>query len=370
MGIYKPKTSRHWWAHFQYQGQRQFLDLGITFLGKASDRKLAEEAYHKKRSEFIQSVETGIDVNIRWTLGAVVEEYLRLHATPNKRSVKNDETILNRIMAYFGKDTLAKRVTPNSLEKYRSDRMVEVSQARINRELATLKSVFSKAVLWGRLVDNPVKRIKMFREDSGRERFLTAQEKDALLKAAPEWMRPILILALNTGMRQGEILDLKWADVNLDQNVLLVAHSKSGKPRHIPINSNLTDILKRHPKRGPWVFCDEEGRKFSRHGTFRTIFEQVRLKLLRQGVPAFVFHDLRHTFGSDLAMRGADIKAISELLGHSTLRMSERYMHLSPNHKRVTVELLVSTKNASECEYSVNEGGAVNPVAAPLSDGK
>lgn len=361
MGIYRPKTSRYWWGHFQYQGRRQFVNLGVTWRGKASDRKLAEEAYHRKKAEFVQAIETGQDVNPHLTLKAVADEYLTLHARPHKRSVKDDETVLRRFLSYFGDSFPAKRVTPHALERYRTDRVKEVSQARVNRELAILKSMFSKAVLWGRVGDNPVKRIQAFREDNKRERFLSPQEKEALLKAASSWMQPILVMALNTGMRQGEILSLNWADVNLDHNVLLVRRSKSGKARHIPINSPLAEVLKRLPKRGAYVFTDESGNILNRHGAIRSSFDRLVNKL---GLTNFRFHDLRHTFASELAMKGVDIKTIAELLGHGSVRMSERYMHLSPSHKRVAVEMLAPLKTALEREYSVNAGDEA-AVASP-----
>lgn len=366
MGIYKPKTSRHWWAHFQYHGQRQFVDLGITYLGKMSDRKLAEEAYHRKRSEFIQGVETGVDVNPKLTLKAVADEFLTLHSRPNKRSTKDDETILKRFQTYFGDQFPVKKITPHALEKYKTERQAKVSPARVNRELAILKSMFSKAVKWGRVSDNPVKRVEMFREENKRERFLAPAEKENLLNKSPDWMRPILFMALNTGMRQGELLSLKWADVNLDQKVLLVRYSKAGKPRHIPLNSDLVENLKRHPKRGPYVFSDENGNILDRHGALRSSFDRL-VRVLQ--LANFRFHDLRHTFASDLAMKSVDIKTISELLGHSSTRMSERYMHLSPSHKREAVERLTQ-KTVAECEDSVNVVNPADHAPKPSSDGK
>jgi integrase len=117
----------------------------------------------------------------------------------------------------------------------------------------------------------------------------------------------------------------------------------------------------RNYRRGDYVFTDESGNMLHRHGAVRSSFERIVNKL---GLTDFRFHDLRHTFASDLAMKGADIKTISELLGHGSTRMSERYMHLSPNHKRVAVEMLAPLKNPSKWEYSENvaipENGGIN----------
>lgn len=355
MGIYHPKTSKHWWGHFQYQGQRQFVNLGIAFRGLASDKSLAESTYYKRRDEFIKAVDSGQEIHRKLTFKAIVQEFMELWAKPNKKSWKNDEQILKRFLAYFGEDIHPKRITPHGLERYKAERTKEVSGPRCNRELATLKVVFSKAVLWGRVQDNPVKRIQMFPENQNRERFLSSKEKDALLSKSG-WMKSILQAALKTGMRQGEILALKWADVNLDQNELQILNSKSGKKRFIPLNADMAEILKRHPKRGIFVFTDDEGRCLSRHGFFRTAFESLVAKLAAQGTPHFVFHDLRHTFGSDLAMKGVDAVTIKDLMGHSSLRMTERYMHLAPSHKRIAVELLNSPKPKPTVNNSVNLG--------------
>jgi integrase len=363
MGIYKPTTSRYWWGRYQFQGQRQFINLGVTYLGKAADRKLAEAAYHQKRQEFINALERGQETNPRLTLKELFAEYMALHSKPNKRSWTDDEAVLKRFLGYYGESALAKRVTAHSLEVYKTERLKPnkkgwtVSHARVNRELAILKSVFSKGVLWGKVSDNPVKRVTMFREDNKRERILTPEEKTELLKHSPDWLRPVLVMALNTGMRQGEILSLKWADVNLSQKVLFIRQAKSGKPRHVPINSTLAEMLKRHPKRGAWVFADENGNMLDRHGAVRSSFD----KLVRDlALTDFRFHDLRHTFASELAMKGVDLLTIAQLLGHSSTRMTERYAHLSPNHKRVAVEMLAA-QNSPRSENTVRiSGGGQN----------
>lgn len=316
-----------------------------------SDRQLAEQVYYKKREEFMRGVEAGVVSDPRLPLKTIMKEYIDLHARPQKRSYRDDELILARVAKFFGEDTPIRQINPHALELYRTERLKTVSPSRVNREMAVVRSMFSKAILWGRMTINPAKQIKAMREDNRKERFLSLEEKSALLSNASDELRPILVMALNTGMRQGEMLALKWADVNLDQNLIFIAHSKSGKTRHVPINSQLAEMLKRLPKRGEHVFSDESGIIRSRHGGIRSSFERLVKKL---GITNFRFHDLRHTFASDLAVKGVDIVTISQLLGHSSTRMSERYMHVSPNHRRVAVELLNPPKMGGKCEYSVN----------------
>lgn len=139
------------------------------------------------------------------------------------------------------------------------------------------------------------------------------------------------------GMRQGEILNLKWDDVDLQNGMIYIKNSKSGKLREIPIHPELLDYLGSANRVGPYVFADENGMPYSRYGKLRHEFENA---LKRAGIRNFRFHDLRHTFASELAMRGVDLRTIQDYLGHSTLRMTERYAHLLPNHKKFSIQLL------------------------------
>jgi integrase len=159
------------------------------------------------------------------------------------------------------------------------------------------------------------------------------------LKAKSKHLEAIIITALNTGMRKGEILSLKWENVDFKNSYITIERSKNGEIRRIPMNKQLTTILKnvRELKRSTEYV-------FSNNGKPCTDIKTGWWRALRDTeITNFRFHDLRHTFGSRLGMAGVDIKTIQELMGHMDIKMTMRYSHPTPEHKRKAVEILDSS---------------------------
>lgn len=206
------------------------------------------------------------------------------------------------------------------------------SHARINREMAVLRHMMNKAVSWGMLQVSPFQAgEKLFlKEDNRRLRFLSEEEIPRLLEKCPPHIRPIVQLALNTGMRRGELLTLRWEQIINGFIYLDVADTKPGRPNHIPINAQAQTAL--NERRGenhlksPYVFCDATG------GPWKEIKDGFKNACRRAGIMDFRFHDLRHTFASHLVMRGVGLKTVADLLGHANIQMTMRYAHLAPGH--------------------------------------
>jgi integrase len=244
----------------------------------------------------------------------------------------------------FGPRLLSK-ITYLDLEKHRNKRKATLtfrgqsrSYAQVNRELSVLKHMLNKAVEWGMLDINPFKRggRLMFKEDNHMLRFLSEDEIEALLDVCPPHLKAIVETALLTGMRKEELLSLKWEQIS--HGLIHLIKTKSGHPRHIPISGRLAEIFQklRHKNqlKSPYIFCDSQGRRFDRGKTsFTTACRKA-------GIENFRFHDLRHTFASHLIMRGAGLKPVQELLGHSDIKMTMRYAHLSPGHLQDSINLL------------------------------
>ena len=149
------------------------------------------------------------------------------------------------------------------------------------------------------------------------------------------FLKPILVMAYNTGMRRSEILNLKWENVDMSQGYVRVEETKNGESRYIPINKQLNEALKtvKYNTSGDYVFShDNEPVR-----TFKTAFNAA---VKRAGVDRFTFHDLRHTFASVLVMKGVDLATVQELLGHKSITMTKRYSHPTPEHKRQAIEKL------------------------------
>jgi integrase len=211
------------------------------------------------------------------------------------------------------------------------------SAATINRYHTALMALFSWAIRERRAPrawENPASKIRRIPERNGRLRFLTADELARLLAACRDssWRRLYLIvlMAITTGARRGELLALSWGDVNLERRVALIHVSKNGEPRALPLAQAVVDELARFQleRADALVFP-------SRHrNTEPRNFERVwQAALKAAGIQALRFHDLRHTCASYLAQNGASLLEIADVLGHRQLQMVKRYAHLTIDSK-------------------------------------
>lgn len=194
--------------------------------------------------------------------------------------------------------------------------------------------MFTKAIEWGRIKENPAKKVKLFKGEVRRVRFLLPGEIQELLSNCGEDLRPIVTVALHTGMRKGELLSVTWPEVNFEQAIISLSDTKNMEPRDVPMNETVKATLQGIERKGEGVFLNGPGQTYGKVSTsFR---EAVR----RSGLTDFRFHDLRHTFASLLVMDGVDIMTVKELMGHKTLAMTLRYAHLAPGHKTRAVTVL------------------------------
>jgi len=235
---------------------------------------------------------------------------------------------------------------------------------KVNRELAVLRHMLRLAEEWGYVEKAP--RIRLAREPEGRLRFLSREEIVRLLGACERSRNPFLLaivtLALNTGMRKGEVLGLTWERVDFPRGVLLLEQTTSGRRREIPMNRAIYDVLSMMPgsKTEGLVFRKRSGAAWE---NIRTAFES---SCREAKVHDFRFHDLRHTCASWLVMLGRNLKEVQEIIGHRQFSMALRYAHLSPDRLRDAVAALdgFSTKSAqSPVESEERLVSAHAPVA-------
>ncbi len=235
-------------------------------------------------------------------------------------------------------------ITPTVISEHKA-KMTQ-SPATVDKYLKNLSHAFTVATNdWGWLENNPVKKVKSPKLPRGRVRFLDDGERTKLLAASKEssnsWLYPCVILALSTGMRQGELMGLKWQDVNLKDGYLILHETKNGERRRVPLAGHGLELLREHAK----VRRLDTDLLFpgTVHKTkpidLRKPFETA---LKAAGINDFHWHDLRHCTASYLAMNGASLAEIAEVLGHKTLQMVKRYAHLSDGH----VSNVVTSMNA------------------------
>jgi integrase len=270
-------------------------------------------------------------------------------------------------------------ITPFAIAQWRTKRKKAkptLKNATLNGDCACLKSALSWAVKHGYLATHPLTGLERLAQHDSEAivRYLTPDEEKRLLKALDDreeemrkrrdsfnkWrakrgrstfpdlrklpfadhIKPMVLISLNTGVRRGELFGLEWRDIDFDHGVITVRKevAKSGKTRHIPMNSTVRTTLTKWRKQttsASLVFRGETGGRFDNANKgWRTVLKKAGL------TDSFRWHDMRHDFASKLVMRGVDLYVVKELLGHASIVMTEKYAHLAPVQKRAAVEML------------------------------
>lgn len=201
--------------------------------------------------------------------------------------------------------------------------------------MAALSHAFTIAMKeWQWIDDTPMRRVLKPKEPRGRVRFLSDEERSRLLTecraSESQYLYTAVVLALSTGGRRMEIMSLSWKDVDLERGIITLHETKNGERRVLPLAGHALDLMKQHAK-VRHVSCDLvfPGKSFKAPVDLRTPFENA---LKRAEIADFRWHDLRHSCASYLAMNGASLAEIAEILGHKTLQMVKRYAHLSEAH--------------------------------------
>lgn len=277
----------------------------------------------------------------------VTDRYLQYKSDHGKRSLQEDvRTIKRQLLPFFGAGLPIRQLTAEKIADFEERRITEVSVSTVRNELAYLRHLLRLAQKkWGYL--DRVPEIELPKAPEGRTRFLNQEEIGRLVDACRQsknmHLPAIVILAINTGMRKGEILKLEWERIEMDKDLGFNAHirlydTKNGKPRGVPLNKQAIEALMSvepdPARRMGRVFKRSNGKGW---GQIRTAFEAA---VTRSALPDFRFHDLRHTCASHLAQRGRPLKEIQEVLGHKSFAMTLRYAHLTPMHLRTAVESL------------------------------
>jgi len=250
-----------------------------------------------------------------------------------------------RLIPFFG-DLTVDQIGTHHVEAYKAQKKGDgLQHVTINNHLTVLSGCLRHAQERYELGRMP--KIKWLKTPPPRSDFLSPEEADRLLANSCGTWREVFLMALKTGLRFGELKALSWADINWANRSVTVRQSwsmtkkgldtpKSNRERTVPLVAEVTDMLARKKRRGPFVFVDEHGRSFSPEQLNR----ELRDACARAGIRGITSHKLRHTFASHLAAAGASMKAIQELLGHSDLKVTMRYAHLSHSSLKATIGLL------------------------------
>jgi len=300
---------------------------GHPVLTKTFDLKKDAERWSREQERLI---DTGLLVDDSKERETTLTQLFERYAAEVSSSKRGRRAESYRIES-FKKLGLAKHalstITPQMVASWRDARLNEVSSGTALRELQLLGHIFSIAMReWGfRLLSNPVSLIRKPRSGKARDRVLTAAERAALVSACGQchnsWIKPVVIFALETAARRGEILALTWQDVDLARRTATLQITKAGQPRRIPLSTTCVTMLEALPR-------SLDGRVFP--VSMETVKQAYERAVLRAGIANFTFHDLRHDALTRLAKQGLSILELRAISGHTTANMLQRYVSIDP----------------------------------------
>ncbi len=351
MGLFQRKypdgrVSHDWWVSWYENGRQRKKRIGPS--------KKSAELYMKAIDLKRVRGELGIREVKKILFPALSEKYVEWAAGRKAAySMTVEKSAIGRFDEAF--PCLASGIRQVDLEEFLSRRLKTIGPARHNRDLTILRAIFKKGVEWGYCGTNPAIGIKKLDEPPGRVRFLSDEERESLLAACPERLRRIVEIVLDTGLRRGELLSLKWEHIDFKNKQLRIERSKNGDRRDIPMTDRVFTNFKAIPKRvdTPFIFANPDGTHFkSLKTTWGTAIRKSKIK-------DFTFHDLRHSFASYLVMGGVDIRSVQTLMGHRSIMMTMRYSHLSPGHMRNAISVLEKPGPRTNQEQATGEEKAL-----------
>ncbi|TCK75878.1 tyrosine-type recombinase/integrase [Acidipila rosea] len=350
-GVFQRKDRGGWWiSYIDASGQRR--KEKVVAHTRTQALKVLSAVKTRTERDKVLGVKAASEITTTELLARFKRhQKTRLRSTTFERL----EGILKTLKANLPE--LAKEITRKTVADFISKRAETVSAGTIQKEVTTLKHALKLAVEWELLQRNVAQGAKMPKAPEGRTRYLSPSELKTALEAAPEWMRLPLALAAFTGMRRGELLSLRWTDVDLENRRLYLRETKNGSLRVLPLNELAFRLLANLPQSTPGdlVLDGLDGQKLSVYT--RRLFQGL-------GIQDASFHSLRHTAASWLVMGGVDLYAVGQLLGHRTPRMTQRYAHLSPSYMAGAVGKLDTVFEGVMPERAVDSSTFV-PVESP-----
>lgn len=304
-----------WWIEFRAEnGRKVRRKIG-------PNKRQAQEALDRIKVQVAQRRFLPEQAADQARFHALAAQYAEVVA-PGLRWSGRVTTIVDRWKDFLG-DIKLRDITPNHAMRFVAERRKDVAPATVNREIAVLKRMLNLAVQWGIADRNPLTRFRMLPERNDRFRYLTTEQATALVEAVPDYLRPITLVAMNTGARRSELTGLKWINVHFETRSIAFVDTKSGRRRDVPMNRIVFETLKAIPKKHDLVFT-YRGRPL---GDFRGSFLAACRKAgIEDG---FRWHDLRHSYATAAMRSGMDIRTLQTILGHRTITMTMRYSHVS-----------------------------------------
>jgi integrase len=320
------KRGRIWWYCFIINGRRY---RGSTEL---SNKAAALQVEAEKRLE----VARGIQEVTRLSFGDAFSLFLSWAASHVKPKTHQRYQVSGKRLGASLGDLPLNKITARDVESFKGVREKECSGAGVNRDLACLRHLLNWCVHHDYIRKSPFKGVRMLPEGPGMMRILTHEEEALYLSYASQPLKDVAVLMLNTGMRPDEVFHVRGEDVNLEQKYIFIPNGKTKFARRtIPLSQEAFEMLQKRVKPG-YLFPhkNDPSKPMTCLRSHRRVLRDIKLK--------FRLYDLRHTFGSRMAMAGVDLPTLKELMGHSTIAMTMKYVHPTPEHKIAAIEKLTS----------------------------
>lgn len=320
MAIYfkvRSDGTREYYIDYRYKGRRLREKAGPSL-------RVAKDALAKRRGEIAEGKFFPARASSRLPFSKMAGIYWRKYARHLRGN--NNDHLLRVVVARFGDKPMG-AITVDDCQDFYDDCLEGRKPSTAFRYLSFLQGLFTKAIEWGDFHgESPAHKVVVRDIENMRLRFLSISEAGALLSACLNHeprIAPVVLCALHTGMRRGEILKLTWEDISFERRQITLLKTKNGDARHIPITSALLQALRQlGPKPRGLVFDIPDH-------TLRWYYEKA---LEEAGIEDATFHTLRHTFASHFVMQTGDLYALKQILGHRRIEMTERYAHLAQGH--------------------------------------
>ena len=325
-----PLRQRIYWVQYRVDGKSKTKKIGPS-------RSAAVNYERKVKVEIVENKYIDMKTTPEITIRKFIESVYRPWCKTNNRGYRNKRYFIDEILDVWGSRKLSE-LNYGNVAQHQQCLAEQGMKVKFNRLLATLKHMYSLAQKTGHINGSPLGNVNDLRfAEQGRIRFLEPKEIQSLLIQCSPRLRSAVTIAVNTGGRRNEVLGLKVEDVNLEREIVSFRSTKSGEPRHVPMNETLkieVKTLLEGKEADEYLFSNGNGHHV------KDVKKSFKSALNKAEIEDFTFHDLRHTFASNLVMNGVDLYVVKELLGHSTIRMTEKYVHLAPDHKSRAVNVL------------------------------
>jgi integrase len=356
------KIKDRWFIDFRFNGKRFRKN-------SPENSRIGARAYEafslQQLSRGINPFEKEIEKKIM-TLKDFSLKWIELYARNNNKisGVKGKLSIFNTHLIPFMGNKKLNEITSFLIEEYKASALKKgLCNKTVNCHITVLNTCLTHAVEWNELETKPnIKRLKVVQQKFD---FLTFEESEMLINVSRGIWKEMILFALHTGMRYGEIRAIRWQDINWEKKLITVKNAfyrdifgatKSNKERYVPISPTLFELMEKKKRSRGFIFSDKAEKHLKENlprQALRRIIEKTELK--KANGRKIGWHAFRHTFASQLAMRGAPLSAIQQLLGHSNIQTTMRYAHLSPSTLNETIMLLESNRNNNFGQYMGNE---------------